>query len=264
MNKLQIFNNDQFGQVRTLMQGGEPWFVGKDVAAALGYGDTDQALRKHVDEADKLTSRIDGGGQTRNAIIINESGLYALIFGSKLEKAKEFKRWVTSEVLPEIRKHGEYVTPQKKQQRLGEVNSAARIIRQTLKEAGMAPQFVAVAMKSLYAPVGVEIPLEGITLNKRLFDATMIAERVGIYSLTDNPHAQAVAAIIAQVDVRPEEKELAPFQNGASGHAGTNWQYTESVIDKVREWLDLRGYPTEINAGSRNYKVRYHEERATA
>lgn len=259
MNKeIQIFNNEQFGQIRTLVKDGEPWFVGKDVAEALGYSNTRDALDRHVDDSDKNTvANPDGKRGNPNMTIINESGLYSLILSSKLETAKAFKRWVTSEVLPSIRKHGEYVSPQKAQQRLGEVNSAARIIRQTLKEAGMAPQFVAVAMKSLYAPVGVEIPLEGITVNKRLLDATAIAKRLGVLSRTGNPHAQAVSAIIAQVDVLPDEKEIVPFQNATSGHAGTNVQYTESVAAKVNLWLERHGYPEEINYKGKQYVVRY-------
>lgn len=112
MNNLRIFKSKEFGKIRTVTINNEPWFVGKDVAAALGYSDTDQAIRKHVQEEDKLTSQIDGGGQKRNATVINESGLYALIFGSKLESAKRFKHWVTSEVLPSIRKHGGYIAGQ--------------------------------------------------------------------------------------------------------------------------------------------------------
>ena len=172
--EIQIFKNEQFGQIRMIMQGDEPWFVGKDVAEILGYTNPSKALTDHVDEEDKLNNESLSSLGQRGGWLINESGLYSLILSSKLETAKAFKRWVTAEVLPSIRKHGEYVSPRKAQQRLGEVNSAARIIRQTLREAGMAPQFVAVAMKSLYEPVGVEIPLEGITLNKRLFDATAI------------------------------------------------------------------------------------------
>ena len=108
MSNIKIFENAEFGQVRTVMIDGEPWFVGKDVAEALGYKDTDQALRKHVDNEDKLTSQFDGSGQKREMHIINESGLYSMIFGSKLESAKKFKHWVTSEVLPAIHKHGMY------------------------------------------------------------------------------------------------------------------------------------------------------------
>lgn len=108
MTDLQIFNSPEFGAIRTIEKDGEPWFVGKDVAVVLGYGDTDQALRKHIDDEDKLTRRFDGSGQNRQMTIINESGLYSLVLSSKLPTAKKFKRWVTSEVIPSIRKTGSY------------------------------------------------------------------------------------------------------------------------------------------------------------
>lgn len=108
MNEIKIFENVEFGQIRTVEIDGEPWLVGKDVAEALGYKDTSDALKKHVDADDKLTRRFADSGQNREMYIINESGLYALIFGSKLPTAKKFKHWVTSEVLPSIRKTGGY------------------------------------------------------------------------------------------------------------------------------------------------------------
>ena len=105
---LQTFSNTEFGNIRTLTIDFEPWFVGKDIAEALGYERTDNALRRHVDDEDKLMHQIGASGQNRNMIIINESGLYSLILSSKLPNAKKFKRWVTSEVLPAIRKTGSY------------------------------------------------------------------------------------------------------------------------------------------------------------
>jgi len=116
MNNLQIFENEEFGQVRTVMIDGEPWLVGKDVAVALGYKNPQEAIREHVDEEDKGVSEILTPGGRQKMPIINESGLYALIFGSKLESAKRFKHWVTSEVLPALRKNGHYETPQYKEQ----------------------------------------------------------------------------------------------------------------------------------------------------
>ncbi|MSU08235.1 phage repressor protein/antirepressor Ant [Veillonellaceae bacterium WCA-693-APC-5D-A] len=107
-NKIQVFTNEKFGKVRTLMINNEPWFVGKDVAVALGYKDTSDALKKHVDTEDKLTRRFADSGQSREMYIINESGVYSLVLSSKLPTAKKFKRWVTSEVLPSIRKTGGY------------------------------------------------------------------------------------------------------------------------------------------------------------
>jgi prophage antirepressor-like protein len=112
MNELQIFNSEEFGEIRTVTVDDEPWFVGKDVAEALGYSNTRDALSTHVADEDKNTVVIsDGKRGNPNQTVINESGLYALIFGSKLESAKRFKHWVTSEVLPTIRKTGGYRKP---------------------------------------------------------------------------------------------------------------------------------------------------------
>lgn len=111
MNELQIFNSEEFGEIRTVTIDNEIYFVGKDVAVSLGYKDTSDALKKHVADEDKLTRCFADSGQNRQMYIINESGLYALIFGSKLESAKRFKHWVTSEVLPTIRKTGGYRKP---------------------------------------------------------------------------------------------------------------------------------------------------------
>lgn len=105
---LQIFENAEFGQVRTVTIDNEPWFVGKDVATALGYSNSRKALADHVQEDDKGVTKCDTLGGKQDLTIINESGLYTLIFGSKLESAKRFKHWVTSDVLPSIRKHGVY------------------------------------------------------------------------------------------------------------------------------------------------------------
>lgn len=108
MNDLQVFNNPDFGEIRTITINNEPWFVGIDVAGILGYAEPKNAVRKFVDEEDKLKDQIDSSGQRREMILINESGVYSLIFRSKMPNAKQFKRWVTSEVLPSIRKTGGY------------------------------------------------------------------------------------------------------------------------------------------------------------
>jgi len=111
MNQLQVFNNEEFGQVRTVVQSEDVWFVAKDVAEVLGYNNTSKAIQMHVDEDEKADLPIWDGRQNRNQKVINESGLYSLILSSKLPSAKKFKKWVTSEVLPSIRKHGAYMTP---------------------------------------------------------------------------------------------------------------------------------------------------------
>lgn len=112
MDEMQIFESKEFGQIRTVEIDGEPYFVGKDVANVLGYADTKNALKAHVDEEDKRGWQITTPGGEQSMTTINESGLYSLILSSKLPTAKKFKRWITSEVLPAIRKHGAYMTPE--------------------------------------------------------------------------------------------------------------------------------------------------------
>lgn len=112
MNELMIFNNPEFGNIRTMECDGAPWFVGKDVAAVLGYKDATKAARDRVDAEDRGVAKIDTPSGQQEMTIINESGLYALVLGSKLPTAKKFKRWVTSEVIPSIRKHGGYINGQ--------------------------------------------------------------------------------------------------------------------------------------------------------
>ena len=111
MNEITVFNNDEFGSIRTMAIDGEPWFVGKDVAEVLGYGNYRQGIASHVDNEDKAVQKLDTPSGAQQMTVINESGVYSLIFGSKLPTAKKFKRWVTSEVLPSIRKTGSYSKP---------------------------------------------------------------------------------------------------------------------------------------------------------
>lgn len=108
MNELQVFKNQEFGSVRTLVVNDEPWFVGKDIAESLGYTATEKAIRTHIDGDDKGVTEMDTPGGKQKVVIINESGLYSLVLSSKLPSAKKFKRWVTSEVLPALRKTGQY------------------------------------------------------------------------------------------------------------------------------------------------------------
>jgi len=112
MNDLKIFENKEFGEIRTVVKDGEPWFVGKDVAEILGYSNTRDTLARRVDEEDKGVANCDTLGGNQKLTVVNESGLYSLILSSKLPNAKKFKKWVTSEVLPSIRKNGGYIVGQ--------------------------------------------------------------------------------------------------------------------------------------------------------
>lgn len=134
MNKLVVFENPEFGQVRTVLINDEPWFVGKDVAIALGYKDSSDALKKHVALEDKLTRRFTDSGQNREMYVINESGLYCLILSSRLESAKKFKHWVTAEVLPSIRKTGGYIANQENMTESELVAKALLVVHKQLEE----------------------------------------------------------------------------------------------------------------------------------
>lgn len=133
-NEIRIFENEQFGKVRTLLIDGQLWFVGKDVAEALGYTNSRKALIDHVDEEDKGVTKRDTLGGNQKLTIINESGLYCLIIKSKLEGARQFKRWVTSEVLPSIRKYGAYLTEEALARVTGDTSEAEKLFTELKKE----------------------------------------------------------------------------------------------------------------------------------
>ena len=161
MTDLKVFNNQEFGQIRGFKdENDEPWFVGKDVAQALGYEKPTDTVRKHVDDEDRGISKMETPSGTQQMTIINESGLYSLIMGSKLPSAKKFKRWVTSEVLPTIRKTGHYemsgYTP--KATSLGEVVNLIKVTRETMKAQKASPTEIATAVKKICEQFGVELP----------------------------------------------------------------------------------------------------------
>lgn len=141
MSELQIFNSEEFGDIRTVTIDGEPWFVGKDVADALGYANPTKAIRDHVDDYDKkmgaqnvTPSITDSLGRVQYPTWINESGLYSLIISSKLESAKRFKRWVTSEVLPAIRKTGSYQKPMTLEEQLQIVAKGTLEVKEEIRK----------------------------------------------------------------------------------------------------------------------------------
>ena len=153
MNNIQVFNNEELGCIRTVMINDQPWFVVKDIAVALGYSNPQKAIRDHIDVEDKLTERIVLSGQNREVIFINESGLYSLILSSKLPSAKKFKRWVTSEVLPAIRKTGHYGnTP------LKDVINLIRITRDNMEKQGASPTQIAETINGICEQYGINLP----------------------------------------------------------------------------------------------------------
>ena len=160
MNEVKIFNNEEFGQVRSIIIDGEPWFVGKDIATALGYARPTDAARNNTDSDDKGVSEIATPSGTQKMLIVNESGLYSLIFGSKLESAKKFKRWVTSEVLPSIRKTGTYSNTDipKESIPVGEVARLSTVMDRVMVRQNSKPHDIARAFEMLCGQFGIMLP----------------------------------------------------------------------------------------------------------
>ena len=183
--EIKIFKNEMFGEIRTLVnEKGETFFVGKDVAEALGYTNTPKAIRDHVDDDDKLTERFVLSGQARSVVIINESGLYALVLSSKLPQAREFKRWVTSEVLPQIRKTGGYIPTTNP--RTGEVltesemvEAANKIVARTIARSNLPADDCLTATQ-----VAESLDVDVKQLNHFLVDKGVMYWSYGRYKLT--------------------------------------------------------------------------------
>jgi len=233
-NEVQIFENAEFGKVRTIVKDGEPYFVGKDVADILGYADTDQAIRKHVDEEDKLTRRFNGSGQNREMTIINESGLYSLILSSKLPAAKKFKRWVTSEVLPSIRKTGSYTAKhakpddamQSKRLEVMEQNARTRAANLLLKiaERTNIPEYKAVCNAKAAEMVAGEMILPLPVAERRTYSATEIGALFGV-------SANKIGKLANKHNLKTDAYgKLFYSKSEHSAKEVETWRYYESVI----------------------------------
>ncbi len=262
MNDIKIFENREFGSIRTVAQDGEPWFVGKDVAEALGYSNSRKAISDHVADEDKGVTKRDTLGGAQTITIINESGLYSLILSSKLPTAKRFKRWVTSEVLPSIRKTGSYTKQfnpaSEKRAAAMLLNAKSRTAKQMMAlwtAAGVKPEYQALALGDYYRDDGIELPAIALQGTKKTYDKTTIASKLGILSKSGKPHAAAVGAIIAKLSLSDTEREQVPYCR--NGHDGMDYQYTESVIGKVKDWLDENGCPMVIHSDGKSYRVQY-------
>lgn len=233
-NEVQIFENAEFGKVRTIVKDGEPYFVGKDVADILGYADTDQAIRKHVDEEDKLTRRFNGSGQNREMTIINESGLYSLILSSKLPAAKKFKRWVTSEVLPSIRKTGSYTAKhaklddamQSKRLEVMERNARTRAANLLLKiaERTNIPEYKAVCNAKAAEMVAGEMILPLPVAERRTYSATEIGAMFGV-------SANKIGKLANKHNLKTDAYgKLFYSKSEHSAKEVETWRYYDSVI----------------------------------
>ena len=237
---IQVFNNTEFGEIRTMEINGEPWFVGKDIATALGYAKPENAVSNHVDSEDKTSTLIQGSGSNykSKAIIINESGMYSLILSSKLEGAKRFKRWVTSEILPSIRKTGAYATDsaaaeyKARELRIKEMNAQARLInaetrRLTVLQKGKGLSQVAVdtlAVKAVERVTGKDLG-DYLPQVEKTYSASEVGNALGITAAKVGRLANAHGlktdeyGITVMDKSRYSSKEVASFRYNEKGKA---------------------------------------------
>ena len=261
MNNLTIFESPEFGAIRTVELDGEPWLVGKDIAEALGYTNPRKALIDHVDDEDKGVTKCYTPGGDQDMTIINESGLYSLVLSSKLPTARKFRRWVTSEVLPSIRKTGGYTAkpdpaPRDRVMALNARTRAANLMTRLWNAAGVRPADQALALNGYFD--GLSLPREAFgEVCTHTLDATAIADHLGVLSASGKPHNQAVAALIGELELDESEQTLTPYSR--NGHDGASMQYAPSVEDKVRAWLDSHGWPSPLPAGGKKYAVKYRK-----
>ena len=252
MNKIQIFESEDFGSVRTVLIDKEPYFVGKDVARVLGYVDENKAIAMHVDDEDKkLNDKTSSSFGQRGAHLINESGLYALIVASKLPAAKKFKRWVTSEVLPAIRKTGSYTVPKLEKNskyRTRMIGTAVRDVRSTAAELqklfgvkdGIA---LAKATSMIERAYGVEMPevkelIPPAEHDTGFLNPTAIGAKLGISAKDTNllvKNAGLQMKIGKEWRITNKGKnygEEMPYER--NGHSGYQIRWNESVIEALR------------------------------
>lgn len=239
MNELTIFNNAEFGEIRIIEVNGTPYFVGKDVATALGYAKPENAISNHVDDEDKTTTLIQGTGSNykSKAVIINESGLYSLILSSKLPTAKKFKHWVTSEVLPAIRKTGGYNKPNSydkaKALEIRMMNAKVKMSNQYLKLASV--DTLSEDWKKILVSKSAEV-LSGEKLlplpeSEKTYSATDIADMFGV-------SAQKIGKIANANNMKTSE--YGKFYKDKSRYSNKEvdtFRYNEKAIDKFKEIL---------------------------
>lgn len=249
MSDIKIFENENFGQVRTLKKEDKVLFVAKDVCEALDIKNTTQAVNR-LDEDERSMFNI---GRQGNTNFVNEFGLYNLVLGSRKPEAKKFKRWITHEVIPEIRKTGSYNSQPQIDGKHFALESS-KLLMPLMEELQLSAASKMTAIKRIYNEAGIELPFH-VQLPDNLLTCTEIAKKIGVYSTSGNPHSQAIGAIINEINIHPNEVETTLGSN--EKHQYAQQQYYPSVLDKVKGWLTIKGKPNRIETSSRNYNVKY-------
>lgn len=230
-NQIKVFENTDFGSVRVVDKNGEPWFVGKDVAEILGYVETAKAIRTHVEPEDKGVSEMDTPGGKQNLTIINESGLYSLIIGSKLPEAKKFKRWVTSEVLPSIRKTGKY-SAHKERDEVKEMNAKVRManaLHKLAKSETVSDSYKRIIIaQAVELLTGVQMPLEK---SEKTYSAGDIGKMFGV-------SAQKIGRLSNEHNLKTDE--FGAWYHDKSRYSDKevdSFRYNERAVETFRELL---------------------------
>lgn len=289
MNELTIlekpFEKVGIGKIRVALLNNNPMFNLYDSCFYLGYTrESKNKLYLRKDRIINICESLDIKGLTvgDNFELINldtdfentwitEQNFYDLCLESHAKNARPFRRWVTSDVLPCIRKDGAYISekanPEMLRQKADEIeslsiaNEAAKMLLPVFDEIGLKPQYKALALKQIYRRGGIDLPIDEMKAEKSLYDLQSIAKEVGVYSSNNKPHKQVIGYIISQINIQDDEKEIVSFEN--NGHMGTTTQYTKSVIDKVKQWIYDNNNPTEItvkqNGKSKRFTIVYKE-----
>ncbi len=271
MDQLIPFNYQE-KSVRVVMQNGEPWWVAKDVCDVLELSNpTIVVSRLDADEVTKFNL----GGLVGESNIVNEAGLYSLILGSRKPEAKVFKRWVTHEVLPTIRKTGKYESPELKKTNEGKTEMLAvrrmraeayllaerrkqgQALQSIIKEFAdkLSPEAVASLTAKSAELIAGEPVISLPAVEQHFLSCEQIAKRVGLFSLSGKPHKQAIAALLEHVETDEIEKLTVVEKNGA--WQGTTVKYAESVVPKLEEYIEELGKPSILKL-NKEYRVAWH------
>ncbi len=252
MNALQVFENPEFGSIRTVEINGEPWLVGKDVALALGYREPTKAVRERVDREDRGVSKIDTPSGTQDMTIINESGLYSLILSSKLPNAKKFKRWVTAEVLPSIRKTGGYSVPSAEdapasKKDLADLTAAIQLLTERLDTLAVSRPALPQALPFEDAPETTK-PVPGIAARRRWMRA--VSEKLDLLSSKLHQNHNITLSQIYRIleekwdaDLEGERLEVMSRQNLADCSVLAAIFYNETLRDGFQKIVDFNLAP---------------------
>ena len=252
MNDLMIFEGHE---VEVLEVAGEvlfnPYHVGKclelenaAVRKAMTRMNDRQVIKlKNSDVTNSNIRKLNNAGEN----FLTESGVYKLVFKSRKPNAEKFADWVTDEVLPTLRKTGSYKMPKKsrdKKEKLPSVNQMVKNIKGALHDAGVDSKYIAAEVVRIYSDNGYPVKVPLISEIPNLWDCTSIAKELGIMSNSGRPHDKAVSGIIQQLDLFQDEVVRTAFSR--NGHDGITVQYKDSVLQKIKEWLEENGYPSMI------------------